>query len=204
MRLISKIIMSNNLTKNTQTDDVELLKKIAKYESRALEELYNRYSDIVYSLVLKIIGNTSTAEEIVSEIFTIIWKKSYKIDFTIISPYTWIILLSRNRAVDYVQRQRNKYEMDIYTDEYEDKYIIPYLDKGIDKIDLHTAENIKEKFIKSYDELTDAQKLVINQAFFKGYYLEEITQELHIPVETVRAKVMTALFSLQENLLSGE
>lgn len=188
---------------NENLTDIELLKKISKYSSRSLEELYHRYSDIIYSLVIKIVDNPTIAEDIVADIFTTILRKSYKINFDNISPFTWIMLLSRNKAVDYLHRQRDL-NLQEFNDFYEDKYILPYIDKKIDTIDFELSNKLSSKFNDSYSMLTDSQRLVIEKAFFSGYNFEDISKELLIPTETIRSKVMTALYSLQENLLSDE
>lgn len=185
--------------------ELQLFERISKYDSRAIEELYNRYSEILFSLIKKIVKDNSAAEDLLAEVFLIIWKNASKINFSKTSCFTWIVTLTRNRATDYIKRQRG-YEKNIpiYDESFESEFIIPFLDNKIDPLDSETAQNIKPKIIDAYQNLTDAQKFVINLAFFDGFSIEEIAETLKIPVETVRSKVMTALFNLRENLLSGE
>ncbi len=182
--------------------DLELMTRIAKYESRALEELYDRYSSILYSLIKKISPDEKTAEIILIEVFVIVWRKIEFFDFKAGNVYTWLIYLARNRAIDSLRRTRRVAgEIDFYEDKYENYFIIPLLDKDIDSLDLNTALSIKPKIENALDKLTDSQKYILHLAFYEGYTLVEISDLLKIPVESVREKVLTASGSLRDNLL---
>ena len=177
------------------------MKKISTYDSRAIEELYNRYSPILYTLIKKIAPSEEVAEELLSNVFTIIWKKSDKFDFKSGNVYTWLITLARNRAVDHLRRTRSiNSDIEKYDEDYEDYFILPTLSKKIDKVDYQTALSFRPIMEKALSRLTDAQKYVIHLAYYEGYSLEEIADKLNIPVETVRTKIMTALKNLQEHL----
>jgi len=191
------------VSKYTSLTDSELLMKIKKFDSRALEEIYDRYSTLLYTLVFKIVAEKDIAEKIIVNLFGIIWKKSSQINFEKGSGYTWLVLLARNLAVDFMQRKNGNTKSE-YNTEYEDYFIFPHLAEGIDDLDYFTAKNILPKLKSAYHNLTDAQKYVIDLAFYSGYNLEQIAKELNIPVETVRSKIMTSLQNLRDNLLSGE
>lgn len=182
--------------------DSELFDKIKKYDSRALEELYERYGKLLYTLVLHIVKDEGKASEMVVDIFALIWKNSEKYDPRLQNPFTWIMLLARNKAVDYLKRE--KYE-DIepgnYNEKYEENFIMPLLDPNIDRLSFTTASEMKDKIKSAFGELTDAQKYVINLAYYEGFTIQQISKKLNIPVETVRNKVMTAMGNLRDNLL---
>jgi len=191
------------LSKYTDLSDIDLFEKIVKYDSRALEELYERYSSILFSLIKKITPDIKTAEMILSDVFVIVWRKIDMFDFKSGNVYTWLITLARNRAVDRVRRDRSsRITLTNYNDEYEDFFIMPDLEDGIDAIDLETALKIKPKIEEALEKLTDAQKYVIHLSYYEGYTLNEIAERLNIPIETVRMKVNAALHNLKENLIS--
>ncbi len=189
--------------KYSNLTDNEIMRKIAKYDSRALEELYDRYSSLLYTVIKKIAPDENSAESILVEVFTIIWRKIDKYDFKADSPYTWLVTLARNRAVDSLRRTRSASETNYYNDEYEDYFILPMLSPQIDSLDLETALKIKPAMEKALAKLTDTQKYVIHLAYYEGYTIKEIAQKINIPVETVRQKIMTAVVNLKENLLSA-
>ena len=191
------------MSKYKKLSDQELIKLINKFDSRALEEIYERYSAIIYTLVKKIVQDEDAAENLLIEIFSILWRKSDKFDPEKESTFTWLVTLSRNRAVDFIKRTRPN-NLTEYDDTYEDYFIVPKLSKNIDAIDIKTAESIKPQIEEAFNNLTDAQRFVIEQAFYEGRNIKEISEQLNIPVETVRSKIMTALQNLKENLLTGE
>ncbi len=183
--------------------DSELLLLVEKRDKSALVDLYKRYSKLLYTLINKIVGETEITESLLEEVFLIIWKKANKYTEQPDDPYTWIVTLARNRAVDSARRSRNSLSASqYYDDSYEDKFILPHLSEGIDSITLDLAMKIKPTFEEALNKLTDAQKYVLHLAYYDGYTLNEIAAKLNIPVETVRVKIKTAVYNLRENLLS--
>lgn len=185
----------------TSATDIELMQRVSNFDSKALEALYNRYSPLLYTLIKKIVGDQKDAEEILSDVFTIIWKKASKFDLQSGAVYTWIVTLARNKAVDHIKRSRN--EMQEYSESYEDNYIIPFISPQIDPLDLETAMKVKDGVEVALNNLTDAQQYVIYQAYYEGLQQEEIAARLNIPVATVKIKVKNALLNLRDNLVKG-
>ena len=189
--------------KYAELSDLQLIQKISKYDSRALEELYDRYSPLLYTIIKKIAPDIETADKILVEVFAIIWKKASDYDFSKSSIYSWIVSLARNRIIYELRRSRAMIkDLGTYNDDYENYYIIPHLDSKIDNLDLDTAMNIKPKMETALSKLSDTQKYVIHLAYYEGFTLDEISDKLGIPVETVRGKIMAAMHTLKDNLIS--
>jgi RNA polymerase sigma-70 factor (ECF subfamily) len=182
--------------------DLELLQEISKFESRALEELYDRYSPVLYTIIKKIAPDKVTAEQILIEVFVIIWRKVNKFDFLVGNVFSWLVTLTRNKAIDLVRRERaTDSSVEIYDDDYEDYFILPTFPQDMDALDFSTALTIKPKIEKALSKLTDTQKYVLHLAYYEGFEIDEIADKLNVPVETVRGKIMTALQSLRDNLV---
>ena len=192
------------------------MERVSSNDSKALEVLYNRYSSLLYTLVKKIVSDENAAEDILSEIFVIIWRKADQFDLNTGNVYTWLVTLARNKAVDSLKRSRipekslpkwqtgESNDFEIYNDAYENKYIIPHLSKMIDPLDLRTAFSIKDDVETALNKLTDAQQYVIYLAYYEGLTQKEIADKLNIPLPTVKSKVKIALSNLRENLIKGE
>lgn len=185
--------------------DLELFRKVSAYDSRALETLYDRYSPILFTVIKRIVVEEALAEEVLTEVFAIIWRKIEHFDFSTGNVYAWLILLSRNKAVDFMRRNKSKgtAAVEEYTDEYEDSFIIPHLSRGIDQLDLDSALNVKGSVETALGRLTDAQKYVIYLAFYEGYTQASIAGKLNIPLPTVKSKIQIALGNLRDNLIKG-
>jgi len=184
--------------------DSELMRKVKASDSRALEALYNRYSSVLYTLVKKIAKDTALAEEILIDLFAIIWRKSSLYDERIGNAYCWLVTLARNKAVDTVKRKNAAPEdQEEYNEEYEDYFIVPRLSPEIDDLDLKTALNIKGNIEDALHKLTDAQQYVLYLAYYEGLNQSEIATRLKIPIQTVKSKVKLSLGNLKDNLLRG-
>ena len=188
------------MASGTTVTDLDILKKVASYDSKALEALYNRYSTILYTLIKTIMGDDKLAEEVLSDIFVIIWRKINHFDFENGNVYTWLVTLARNKAVDTMRRNRSGVEPEPYTDEYENKYILPVLHPEGKALELKDALDFTIRIQKAMEELTDAQQYVIHLAYFEGLTESEIAAKLNIPVPTVKSKIRIALTNLKENL----
>lgn len=189
---------------NIPSTDIELMQRVVAYDSKALEALYNRYSPILYTLIKKIVTDEAAAEEVLSDVFVIIWRKANRFDFSSGNVYTWIITLTRNKAVDYLKRSQKSGNIKIYNDAYENKFILPGLSPAIDQLDIKTAMHIKENVERALNKLTDAQQYVIYLGYYEGLTQKEIAERLNIPLPTVKSKIKIALSNLRDNLIKGD
>ena len=192
------------MSEKNNNSDKEIILKVAGNDSKALEELYDRYSPVLFTLINKIVQDKSAAEELLSDIFVIIWQKIDLFDSEAGNIYTWMINLARNKAIDFVKRNRNPEEMEEYSDEYENENIIPHLSTSSEPMDLNKVLSMKDKINDSFNKLTEAQQYVLNLAYYKGYNKEEIARELNIPLPTVKTKISIALGNLNKNLAAEE
>ena len=189
---------------NTPSTDCELMQRVNVNDSKALEALYNRYSPLLYTLIKKIVIDEEIAKDVLSDVFVIIWRKIDLFDFNSNNVYTWIVTITRNKAIDTIRRARNSPEMEPYNDEYENKEIIPKLSQTFDPLDLETANNIKDGIEAAFNKLTDAQQFVIDLAYYEGLTQKEIAERLKIPIPTVKSKIKIALSNLKDNLIKGD
>lgn len=189
---------------SADSPDIDVMKRVAAYDSKALEILYDRYSPLLYTLIKKIAGEKSLAEEILTEVFVIIWRRIELFDIYSGNVYTWLVTLARNKAVDTVRRKNENVEMPEYTNDYEVNFILPKLSKQIDPLDLATTNAIKDSFEVALNKLTDAQQYVIYLAYYEGLTQIEISEKLNIPFATVKSKVRIASTNLREYLLKGD
>lgn len=191
------------MSKFKDLSDLDLMKEIAKFESRALEELYDRYSALLYTLIKKIAPDKKTADEILVDVFIVVWRKILKFDFRTGNVYSWLITLARNKAVDELRRSNSPGgTMPPYDDAYEDYYILPTFSSEMDSLDFTTAMNLKPKIEKSLARLTDTQKYVLHLGYYEGYTIEEIADKLNVPLDTVRSKILTALHNFRDYLIN--
>jgi RNA polymerase sigma-70 factor (ECF subfamily) len=181
--------------------DGELMLKVAGYDSNALEELYGRYSPFLFTLINKITGDRESAGQILSDVFVIVWQKIERFDFKSNNVYTWLVLLARNKAIDAIKRRENPAGLPDYNDEYENAHIIPKLAEYIAPLELEKIDSKKDGITDALNKLTDAQKYVVELAFYNGLKEDEIAKKLNIPVPTVKSKIQVILTNLHKKLI---
>src|SRR5262245_32530065 len=86
--------------------DLALLQRIATRDEAALAELYDRHSRLAYSVIIRILGSPSDAEEVLQETFVRVWSSADAYDAMLGSPATWLTRIARNRAIDRLRARR--------------------------------------------------------------------------------------------------
>src|SRR5512136_390533 len=86
--------------------DAQLLALIARGENWALSEIYDRYSRLVFSLALRILNDHASAEEIVQQVFTKVWRsaRNYRVERGKFS--TWVMTIAHHQCIDELRRRR--------------------------------------------------------------------------------------------------
>lgn len=184
---------------DTDLTDIELFKRVSNKDSKSLESLYDRYSPVLFTFIKRIVDDHNLADEILADVFVIIWQKSYKLNFEHQNPYAVLINLCRNKALDAKQRSEGK-ELLIYESDYEDEFILPKLSIHTPANDLPKVLLNREKIQSAIHSLTEAQQYVLSLAYFEGLNESEIAAKLNIPLLTVKSKIRVALSSIKDNL----
>lgn len=183
----------------TKLTDREVIERVANKDSKALEILYDKYSPILFTLINKIVGDKSKAEIVLADVFVIVWQKSELYDFSLQNFYTWLILLTRNKSVDFLKRERGEV-IEEYTDQYENQFIIPKISPEITPLEIDEAFDKRGTVYSAVNNLTEAQQYVLSLAYYEGLSEAQIAERLNIPLPTVKTKLRVVLNSIKEHL----
>jgi len=186
------------MSENQQITDSELILQIYGYNQNAFEELFNRYSATIYSLIKEIVTNPRLAEKILLNVFSVFLKRLEYYNTDTESVFTWLVLLARNLSIDTLNRIKQGDEFSEYTDEYEIKFILPRLSREITPISIDNKTEFCEKVRTYKSNLTEAQNLTLSLVYFEGLDEEEIAKRLNVPVVTVRQKILSIMENLYE------
>ncbi len=175
--------------------DATLMRQLLRRDVGAFEELYERHSRIVYSLVLRILRQGSTAEEVVQDVFLQLWRNSAQYDLS--RPFVpWLLTLARNRALDQLrlksERQRRREEQ---TEEF------PQIASAAPEYERELDEKRRAERVRMLiGSLPTAQKKAIELAYFEGLSHSEIAASLKEPLGTVKSWIRNGLLRLKEGL----
>jgi RNA polymerase sigma-70 factor (ECF subfamily) len=175
--------------------DTALVLRLVQQDVRAFEELYDRHSRAVYSLVLRILQQAATAEEVVQDVFLQVWRKAEHFDSSRGPFVPWLLTLSRNRALDHLrlkgERQRRREDQ---TEEFPATRITPDFEDSLDE--KRRAARVRELM----HSLQPKQRRAIELAYFEGLSHSEIASTLNEPLGTVKGWIRNGILRLREGL----
>src|SRR5947209_3116041 len=100
-------------------NDEELMEQIARHDSNALANLYDRYSAVLKALIIRVVHDEAEADDLLQEIFMQVWRQSDNYSAQKGKPLGWLVTLSRRRAIDRLRKRqaygRAKDRLEIYT-----------------------------------------------------------------------------------------
>src|SRR5829696_3228995 len=163
--------------------DGDLVQRLQRRDPQALADLYDRYGRLTYALILRIVKDTGTAEDLVQETFLRVWNRVQGFDAERGAIGPWLLAVARNRAIDYLRsaggRERNALEFEetdhpaLYTD----------MEPGLLLSD--SARHVKA----AMERLPSNHRQVIELAYFEGLSQTEMAERMGQPLGTVKTWV---------------
>jgi len=172
---------------------------VAKRERAAFEQLYDRYSNILYATAMKFLKEDADAQDVVQDVFIQIWDKAKLYDPAKGKPLTWALTLTRNRSIDRIRaiqrrtRLRDDFEKETVADESAG------IREALSGVDASERSQILRDAV---GRLSPEQRKVIELAFFGGFTQSEIADRLGEPLGTVKARARRGLMKLKEILVT--
>lgn len=171
--------------------DFDLLAKIGRGDQRAMASLYDRHSGLVYSVALRVCHDSTAAEEVLQNIFLRIWLAPQQFASETGTFATAVTLIARNTALECMRRRAPS----------EPGYCA---DRCSDLIG-HTE--VKRWLGQPHSLvllLPDADRRVLEMAFFDGKTTVEIADETGLPLETIPGRIRGALSALRSGKASSD
>ena len=176
-------------------EDPSLVRRLKAHEPKAMNDLYDRYGRVAYSVIYRIVRNSSTAEDLVQETFLRIWNRVQSFDAERGALGAWVLTVARNRAIDYLRSVDGRMEASaIELDHLERPGLFAKLDATALAID--RVRRLKSAF----EKLTPAQRQVIELAYYEGMSQTEMAERLKQPLGTVKTWTRSALKILRDEL----
>jgi len=175
--------------------DAALVRRLLQQDVSAFEQLYDRHSRLVYGLLLRILQQAGTAEEVAQDVFLQLWRNADQYDESRGPFVPWLLTLARNRALDTLrlksERQRRREDQ---AEELPLVVAVPQYEKDLDE--KRRAEKVRALMAS----LNPQQKRAIELAYFEGLSHSEIAEALKEPLGTVKSWIRNGLLRLKEEL----
>jgi RNA polymerase sigma-70 factor (ECF subfamily) len=166
----------------------------------AISALYDRYSRTVYGVGLKMLGDHSSAEELVQEVFLKVWRSSSTFDPSRGSFSTWLFRVARSAALD-LYRKRTRGVRQVSNGE---PYIVAVRDSSDGPQAIVDESWLSWRVSRALEALDAAHREVIELAYFGGLSQSEISERSGIPLGTVKSRTTRALKRLRGELALGD
>jgi len=176
--------------------DGDLLARLQRRDPQALAELYDRYGGIVFRLILRMVRDSGTAEDLVQETFLRVWNRAGGFDGERGAVGPWLLAVARNRAIDHLRARGGRAENTIELNEIENPAL--FAAAASDPLHFDLARHVKQ----ALGRLTPQQREAIELAYFEGMSQTEIAERMGQPLGTVKTWMRRALELMREVLPS--
>lgn len=179
-------------------EDAALVAALATDEVGALEQLYDRYSALVFSVALRVLHDHALAEDVTQEVFLRIWRQPASFDPQRGRFISWLSSVARNRALDEQRRMTRRRRAE---DQDEDPVLrLPAEGRGDDPAREALLAEERLRVREAMLDLPDAQRTVIELAYFGGLTQTEIAERTGDPLGTIKTRVRLGMRKLREAL----
>lgn len=175
-------------------DLMTLLMKVAEGDQSAFTTFYEVTSKSVFGLLLRILNDRASAEEVLLDVYTQAWRQARNYDNRRGTPIAWLTTIARSRAIDRLRSGRhdqNKEDLDQAGE----------LSAQAPSPEENSVLAERQKIVrKAIDSLTPEQKEVIELAYYSGLSHTEIATKLGHPLGTVKTRTRLAMIKMREML----
>jgi RNA polymerase sigma-70 factor (ECF subfamily) len=174
--------------------DIGLIERIAARDEYALGELYDCHSRLLYSLALRILRDAGHAEDVLQEVFLLVWTRVQTYNAALGPPVAWLVRITRNRAIDRLRTVGSRMRAD-------DGAAAPGVTGTAESPEDHASSNERWRAAaRALDALPPEQRRLVEDAYFLGLSHAELATRHGIPLGTVKTRIRTGMQTLRQSL----
>jgi len=172
--------------------DAQLIALIVRGENWAFSEIHDRYTRLVFSLALNILNDRASADEIVQQVFTKVWRsaRAYRVERGKFS--TWVMSITHHECIDELRRRHVR-----PVTEPCDEELLCELASADDALpdapDVFEQVHVRE----ALQQIPTQQRILIELAFWGGMTHQEIAMHCHAPLGTVKTRMRLGMRRLK-------
>lgn len=176
-------------------DWAALIKRVADGDQSALTTLYDSTSRLVFGLILRVVTDRSSAEEVLLDVYTQVWRQASTYDRKRGAPLAWLMTIARTRGIDRLRSGRhehlNKDSLDA----------IGEVTASTPSPEADTVTAERRQLVRSaLETLSAEQREVIELAYYSGLSHSEIALQLGQPLGTVKTRTRLGMMKLRDML----
>ena len=179
-------------------DDVSAVALMARQEASGLEALYDRYSTAVYSLALRIVRDTSDAEDVAQEVFAQAWTQAARYDTARGAVAAWLLMMARSRALDRLRRRRAAIKPG-------PTHALADIPDPAPSVETTAAADQQSRTARAaLAGLPANERAALELAYFEGLTHVEIAARTATPLGTVKTRIRMALRRVRETMAAPQ
>lgn len=176
-------------------DWATLIKRVADGDHSALTLLYDSTSRLVFGLILRVVPDRSTAEEVLLDVFTQVWRQASTYDAKRGAPLAWLMTIARTRGIDRLRSGKHEHQNKESLD------AIGEITATAASPEADTVSSERRQLVRAaLDSLSVEQRQVIELAYFSGLSHSEIALQLGQPLGTVKTRTRLGMMKLRDML----
>lgn len=166
-------------------EDVRIAARLVAGDEQALREAWTRYGGLIYSTAYRIVGDHQLAEECTQDVFVALWTRADRFDARRGRLSTWLLAITRNRAVELTRRRAVR-RADVLAD-------VEVPGSADDPADLAIRTEQAYVLARALVSLPAPQSEALRLAFVDGLTHSEIAARLGLPLGTVKGRLRLGL-----------
>jgi RNA polymerase sigma-70 factor (ECF subfamily) len=178
-----------------ESSDRDLLDKIAGGDRLAMRTLYGRHNVRVYRFVLRLVGDESKAEDIVSEVFFDVWRQAARFEGRS-QVSTWMLAIARYKAITAL-RQRREEALD-------EDFAETIADPADDAETTLAKRDMSVRLQRCLQQLSADHREIIDLVYYHEKSVEEAAEIVGVPCGTVKTRMFYARKRIAELLAQSE
>jgi RNA polymerase sigma-70 factor (ECF subfamily) len=163
--------------------DKALLAQVAAGDRLAMQVLFQRHNVRIYRFVLRLVGNPAIAEEIVGDVFLIVWQRAASFQSRC-EVTTWLLTIARHKAISLLRRRSEAPLTDEMVEVAEDP--------AANAETLLEQEDRRKRMRACLAQLSPLHREVIDLVYYHEKSIEEVAQIVEAPIGTVKTRVFYA------------
>jgi RNA polymerase sigma-70 factor, ECF subfamily len=171
---------------------IEALERTAGGDLAAFKSVYAATSLKLYGIIVRILGRTDMADEVLQEVYVRVWQRARDFDRASSSPITWMATIARNRALDEARRGTMR-----SLDDFPELLQLPSEDNP-------AANRERSDELRRLDACLDGleaeRKEIVLLVYYHGMTREQISNRFKLPAATVKTWLRRSLAQLKDCL----
>jgi RNA polymerase sigma-70 factor (ECF subfamily) len=178
-------------------NEAELFKRLGQRDVTAMAELYALYSGPIYSFALRTLGSREDAEEVLQDTFVRLWEKAADYNATLSRPFTWTFLLARGICLDRLRRAgRRARTQSVVAAGSLTEALGAACGSGLSVV----LQDELRHVLLALEGLPAPERRAVEMAVFLEYTGQEIADQLHEPLGTIKSRIRRGLKRLRQLL----